>query len=49
MTWATRTSGLTDRLRAVAYDNGLWVATGNVGKITTSPDGINMDTKDFWS
>ncbi|MCX6956451.1 MAG: hypothetical protein NTV51_30325, partial [Verrucomicrobia bacterium] len=38
--WATRSSGFTGWLVAVAYGNGRYVAVGEGGAILTSPDGV---------
>ena len=45
MVWDTRTSGVSSRLRAVAYDSGLWVAVGDSGVITTSSNGTSWTSQ----
>ncbi len=39
-TWQTAASGVMSNLNAVTNGNGLWVAVGDNGVITTSPDGM---------
>ena len=44
--WTTRTSGFgTIAIRGVTYGNGLYVAVGASGKLTTSPDGITWTAR----
>ncbi len=38
--WQVRTSGTTDTLYGVIYDNGAFVAVGDIGTILTSDDGV---------
>ncbi len=44
-TWTTRSSGVSAALNAVAFGNGLFVAVGNTGVITTSPDGVTWTVR----
>ena len=45
-TWETQTSGFgTTSIRGVTYGDGLYVAVGNDGTLTTSPDGITWTTR----
>jgi len=45
-TWTTRTSGFgTTDIRGVTYGDGLYVAVGDSGKLTTSPDGTTWTTR----
>ena len=43
--WTSRTSALTDSLRSVAYNRGIFVAAGLNGAIATSPDGSNWTAR----
>jgi hypothetical protein len=44
--WTTRTSGFgTSGINGIAYGNGIWVAGGNVGIITTSEDAITWTAR----
>jgi len=43
--WTTRTSGFTSYIRGVTYGDGLYVAVGDSGKLTTSPDGTTWTTR----
>ena len=40
ITWTSRTSPVSDELRAIVYANGMFVAVGYNGTIVTSTDGI---------
>jgi len=45
-TWTTRTSGFgATAIRGVTYGDGLYVAVGETGKLTTSPDGTTWTTR----
>jgi len=45
-TWTTRTSGFgTTNIYGVTYGDGLYVAVGLSGKLTTSPDGTTWTTR----
>ena len=39
-TWTSRVSGTTNTLYRISFGNNLYVAVGDLGTITTSPDGI---------
>ena len=44
--WASRTSGFgSSEIYAITYGDGLYVAGGSSGKLTTSPDGITWTTR----
>ena len=46
ITWTTSTSGFgATAIRSVTYGDGLYVAVGDSGKLTTSPDGITWTTR----
>jgi hypothetical protein len=46
VTWTSRTSQFTaDRIYAIAYGNGIFVAVGGAGKISTSTDGITWTAR----
>jgi hypothetical protein len=46
VTWATRTSGFsTNAINSVAFGNGIFVAVGAAGTITTSTDGVTWTAR----
>jgi hypothetical protein len=46
VTWTSRTSQFgADRIHAIAYGNGIFVAVGAAGKISTSTDGITWTAR----
>lgn len=46
VTWTSRTSGFSsDSIYAITYGNGIFVAVGGSGKITTSTDGITWTAR----
>ena len=47
ISWYNRTSGTTEKLRAVAYDNSTLVVVGKSGTILTSSDGTTWTSRTY--